>query len=138
MSTQDSRMKDALRRDLTERIELALVAEKDDSFMEFKPSQVNILIEDIKELEAKVVDLEAENKTLTRINMTYHPDYKQVKELRSLLQELGEALEAIKHYGDQHHGCCPYGCDTPTIAKEALTKLNKFQQGLTRQSEKEK
>ena len=51
--TPNSKGLNELRRDLTERIELALTVEKDDSFMEFKPSQINILIEDIKDLTAE-------------------------------------------------------------------------------------
>lgn len=40
--------------------------------------------------------------------------------LREDVARLREALERIAKYGD--NGICPYGCDTPHIAKAALTQ----------------
>jgi hypothetical protein len=37
-------------------------------------------------------------------------------------EELIAALKLIESYGKHHGGCCPYGCDTPAIATEALRK----------------
>ncbi len=45
---------------------------------------------------------------------------------RILERELSIALAALSEiakYGKDHAGCCPYGCDTPTIATNALNKL---------------
>lgn len=36
--------------------------------------------------------------------------------------ELEEALKVIASYA-RENGCCPYGCDTPYIAKQALTPV---------------
>lgn len=51
----------------------------------------------------------------------------EIHDLRAENQRLREALEKIEAYGDpeqplgtKNPGCCPYGCDTPTIAHEAL------------------
>jgi len=39
---------------------------------------------------------------------------------RERVRVLREALRSIATYGERHDGCCPYGCDTPTIATTAL------------------
>ena len=39
---------------------------------------------------------------------------------RERVRVLEEALREIAAYDDKHDGCCPYGCDTPTIAHNAL------------------
>lgn len=44
----------------------------------------------------------------------------EVVRLRDERDRLREALERIAKYGD--NGICPYGCDTPHIAKAALTQ----------------
>ena len=36
-------------------------------------------------------------------------------------RRLREALKRVARYGENHDGCCPYGCDTPTIASDALS-----------------
>ena len=39
---------------------------------------------------------------------------------REKVRVLETALRSIAVYGEEHDGCCPYGCDTPTIAHDAL------------------
>jgi len=39
---------------------------------------------------------------------------------RERVRVLETALRSIAVYGERHDGCCPYGCDTPTIATTAL------------------
>lgn len=41
---------------------------------------------------------------------------------RGEIIKLTAALQGIAAYGTDHNGCCPYGCDTPTIASMALAK----------------
>jgi hypothetical protein len=48
-------------------------------------------------------------------------DHAQLLTLQSQCAKQREALEEIKKYGAEHDGCCPYGCDTPTIAETALS-----------------
>ena len=47
------------------------------------------------------------------------------------------ALKAIANYmdwpGNKYPGCCPYGCDTPTIAKEALGLVEDSRNGVEAQ-----
>jgi len=42
-----------------------------------------------------------------------------MKALEKEVERLKDSLEEIKSY-DKGDGCCVYGCDTPTIAKQAL------------------
>ena len=44
---------------------------------------------------------------------TDDPIYEQVKNLKS-------AMLKIAAYDHDNNGCCPFGCDTPDIAREAL------------------
>ena len=37
-----------------------------------------------------------------------------------LAEKYENALAEIASHGDDNDGCCPYGCDTPTIAIRAL------------------
>lgn len=37
-----------------------------------------------------------------------------------VLNHYRDALALIASYGEYHAGCCPFGCDTPTIADKAL------------------
>lgn len=42
-------------------------------------------------------------------------------EQRKEITRLREVLKRIENYAGEN-GCCPYGCDTPYIAKQALTQ----------------
>lgn len=44
---------------------------------------------------------------------------KRAEAAEAEVARLREALETIAGYS-RLNGCCPYGCDTPTIAKNAL------------------
>ena len=44
---------------------------------------------------------------------------KELEQTKLQVGELQKTLETIAKY-DAGTGCCPYGCDTPTIAKNAL------------------
>lgn len=63
--------KDKRRRELTERVELAILVDKDDSFMEFRPSHVQILIDDAKDLSQEIRNLKEILKEADRIYSTY-------------------------------------------------------------------
>lgn len=42
------------------------------------------------------------------------------RDLERKLAMCRDALREIAKYGKEHDGCCPYGCDTPYIATEAI------------------
>jgi transcription initiation factor IIE alpha subunit len=46
----------------------------------------------------------------------------EIDRLRTENKRLREALETISKYSDNSRffGCCPYGCDTPSVARAAL------------------
>lgn len=52
----------------------------------------------------------------------------EITALRADKQVLVDALKAIQKY-DNGQGCCDYGCDTPTIAREALAKVREKEEG---------
>ena len=60
------------------------------------------------------------------LNDIVAPDIESQDKLISALEETQEllisALQAIAEYDDSHSppGICPYGCDTPNVAQEAL------------------
>ena len=49
-------------------------------------------------------------------------------ELQAEVERLKEALLRIRKYGDgsvhKNHGICPYGCDCPDIARQALEEVS--------------
>ncbi len=50
----------------------------------------------------------------------------EISRLRAKLERAREGLEAIKRYDENTKygvGVCPYGCDTPNIARETLREL---------------
>lgn len=46
---------------------------------------------------------------------------RRIEELKAQNARLLEALRIIQSY-DEGNGCCPYGCDCPTIARTAIAK----------------
>ena len=50
-------------------------------------------------------------------------DMDVIASLRSRLTIAEKALESISDYEKEDTGCCPYGCDTPTIAALALKEI---------------
>ena len=65
-------------------------------------------------LHREVERLQAVRRALVRDN----------RDKTAIIRELGEALRDIASYDEDGGGCCPYGCDTPTIAKVALAAVS--------------
>ena len=55
-----------------------------------------------------------------RSGYTYKTLLKHARDLERRLALCRDALKEIQVYGKKHDGCCPYGCDTPSIAENAL------------------
>lgn len=66
----------------------------------------------------KLADMTADRDVILGM---YNTQSDQLPELLSERDKYKSALSEIKSYGDYHSGCCPYGCDCPTIAEKALT-----------------
>jgi hypothetical protein len=52
-----------------------------------------------------------------------------IPRLTEAMRVLVERLEHIEQYGKDHDGCCPYGCDMPWIAANALARAHAILEG---------
>ena len=91
-------------------------------------------IEWVNSLQAHLVLAEQHGRTSVQVNVS---DFEiltdvemqlltleaEVERLQARERELTEALRDIASY-DEVGGCCPYGCDTPTIDKTALAAVS--------------
>lgn len=110
-----------------------------DKPIEFKYIEVcdmlSLANEENETLKAKIESLEKENQSLNKTVDHENEEGDSLRKLHELFaewadktevletrnQELEKALKLISAYDDgTYDGCCPYGCDTPTIALEAL------------------
>lgn len=50
---------------------------------------------------------------------------RRLRETEAKLAVAMKALSDVRSYSEnsKYEGCCPYGCDTPTIAETALTRI---------------
>ena len=77
---------------------------------------------DYDDHEAEVEELRAVRRALVRDN---RDKTNTIRELQARVQQLEAVLRDIASYDEDGGGCCPYGCDTPTIAKAALAAVEK-------------
>lgn len=92
-------------RRVSERVDWALNAEKDDSFMEFKPSDIQLFIDALEDERREVAELQARNADIEKKVDYYYSECDRLEheysELKALTEKLAEAFENLKH--QNHH-----------------------------------
>lgn len=88
------------------------------------------VIDEVRKIEHEIECLNAEKKVCDHsysiVNQKLEENITEWAILDYNLRHIAiKALKEIASYDEgRHDGICPYGCDTPNIARQALIKLN--------------
>ena len=95
-------------------------------------ARLDELVPQYRALEAEVERLQARERELEAARIAYASEFdgdvgsihENIRKMKARVRELEAALRDIASYAEDDGGCCPYGCDTPTIAKAALAAVS--------------